>query len=404
MLLRNANIWGREGRWDIRIADTRIAEVGRGLAAAAGDGAVEDGAVEDLDGALVIPGLVDAHCHVDKTLWSGDWVPHTPAPDLVARVTHEEENRHRYGVPSVDNSTALLREMAASGTTRIRTHTDVDPGVGLRGVENVAQAARNLDGRIAVEQVAFPQRGMLRKPGTQELLEEAVRSGAVQAVGGIDPAGLDNDPVRHLDVIFGIAERHGAKLDIHLHDGGSLGAWEFRQIIERTKALGLQGRVTISHAFALSDAVEERRPALVEELVAGLAANGISLTTVAPSRGQLPIKAMRAAGGVVGAGNDGVRDLWSPFGDGRMLDRAMMLAHALGGRLDEDLELALHTATFGGARVLGLGDGEFGVVEGAVADLVALPVRNAAEAVVSRPVPSLVVAGGRVGARHGALV
>jgi len=51
---------------------------------------------------------------------------------------------------------------------------------------------------ITVEQVAFPQSGMLTSPGTAELIEEALNSG-VGTAGGIDPAGVDNDPVRHLD-------------------------------------------------------------------------------------------------------------------------------------------------------------------------------------------------------------
>ena len=124
---------------------------------------------------------------------------------------------------------------------------------------------------MSVQQVAFPQRGILTNPGTDELLDRAL-AGGVGVIGGIDPAGLDHDPVRHLDVVFGLADRHGAGVDIHLHDGGSLGAWELGLIAERTKSLGLAGRVAMSHARAFGGMSERESGALAEMLAhAGVA-------------------------------------------------------------------------------------------------------------------------------------
>jgi cytosine deaminase len=88
--------------------------------------------------------------------------------------------------------------------------------------------------------VALPQSGLVVEPGTRDLLETAVQAGA-EVVGGLDPAGYDGDPVEHLDAVFGIAARHGCKVDIHLHDQGDLGVWEVRLIVERTRALGSPG-------------------------------------------------------------------------------------------------------------------------------------------------------------------
>jgi hypothetical protein len=104
-----------------------------------------------------------------------------------------------------------------------------------------------------VEQVAFPQHGLLINPGTAELLEEALVRG-VEAIGGIDPAGMDGDPVRHLDIVFELAARHGAGVDLHLHDAGSLGVWELELIADRTRDAGLGGRVTVSHAYGFCQA------------------------------------------------------------------------------------------------------------------------------------------------------
>lgn len=377
-------------RVDLQVADGRIAAVGPDLVAPS------DAVVEDLAGAVVVPGLVDAHAHPDKTMWGGPWVPHSAPPGLSGKIHNGRVRRPELGIPSVEHITALLTDMVTLGTTHVRAHVDVDPDVGLGSVEAVRQSVADLDGRITAELVAFPQTGMLISPGTAELMEAALALG-VERVGGIDPAGLDRDPVRHLDVIFAMAERHGAGVDIHLHDGGSLGIFQYELIIERTKALGLAGKVTISHGFALSDADAASRGRLIE----GLAEAGISLTTVAPTK-VLPLKELAAAGVPVGLGNDGIRDLWSPWGTGDMVERAMFQAMNSGFSRDEDIELALDAATYGGARVCGLD--HYGLAVGDRADFVAIPGRNAAEVVALRPTRSLVVKDGRVVARDGRLV
>lgn len=386
-VFRSAVIGGQ--RVDLQVTDGRFAAVGPGLEVPTG------AVVEDLGGAVVVPGLVDAHAHLDKTLWGGPWVPHSAPPGLSGKIHNGRVRRPELGIPSVEYITALLTDMVALGTTHVRSHVDVDPDVGLGSVEAVRQAVAGLDGRITAELVAFPQTGMLINPGTSELMESALALG-VEHVGGIDPAGLDRDPVRHLDLIFAMAERHGAGVDIHLHDGGSLGIFQYELIIERTRVLGLAGKVTISHGFALSDADAATRARLIE----GLAGAGISLTTVAPTK-VLPLKDLVAAGVPVGLGNDGVRDLWSPWGTGDMVERAMFQAKNSGFSHDEDIALALDAATYGGARVCGL-DG-YGLAVGDRADFVAIPGRNVAEVVALRPTRSLVVKAGRVVARDGKL-
>jgi cytosine deaminase len=245
---------------------------------------------------------------------------------------------------------ALLERMVAAGTSQVRSHTDVDPEVGLGGVEAVRAAVGRLEGRIGVEQVAFPQHGILGNPGTAELLEEALRSG-VETIGGIDPAGMDGDPVRHLDVVFDLPARFGSRIDLHLHDAGSLGTWELELIVDRTRDAGLHGRVTISHAYGFRQADRVSQERLAERL----AEAGVTLLTAAVYSFPVPpIKQLRAAGVNVACGHDGICDLWGPYGSGDMLERAMHLAYRSTFRRDEDIELALEAATYGGARALRL--------------------------------------------------
>jgi cytosine deaminase len=393
LVLRGAaDVWGH-GPGDVVVRDGLVASIGPAGAAAAPDAETVDCA-----GHVVLPSLVEGHAHLDKTLLGGPWVPHSAGDALADRIGNDRRRRGPLGLPDPDHVATLLERMVAAGTGHVRSHTDVDPEVGLRGVEAVTEGAARLDGRVEVQQVAFPQHGLLTNPGTAELLDTALAAG-VAAVGGLDPAGGDRDPVGHLDVVFGLAERHGAGVDIHLHDGGTLGIWELELIAERTRVTGLGERVTVSHAYALgqADAATQGR---IAELLAGA---GVTILTAAVYDFPVaPVRVLRAAGVNVATGHDGIRDLWGPYGTGDMLDRAMHLAYRSTFRRDEDIELALEAATHGGARALGLA--AYGLAPGAPADLVVVPAASAAEAVVTRPVRALVLKGGRVVARDGALV
>jgi cytosine/creatinine deaminase len=359
LLLRGGRPWGRDAEADILVRDGVIERIGP---------KIDGGGAQpvDLAGRLVLPGLVDAHCHLDKTLYGRAWVPHSAGDALADRIATDRRRRAELGLPNVDSIVALLEQMVGAGTAYARSHVDVDPEVGLRGVEAVREAVARLDGRITVELVAFPQHGVLTNPGTADLLEEALKNG-VETVGGIDPAGFDRDPVRHLDVVFGLAERYGAGVDIHLHDGG-----------------------------LLDEAHQDR-------LIHQLAEAGVTLVTAAVYSFPVPpIRKLRAAGVNVACGHDGIRDLWGPYGSGDMLDRAMHVAYRSTFRRDEDIELALEAASHGGARALGLP--AYGLTEGAPADLVVVAASTPAEAVVARPPRELVLKAGRVVARAGAVV
>ena len=348
-------------------------------------------ATETLDatGCLVLPGLVEAHCHLDKTLFGRPWVSHLATDDLAARIEHDRGRRTELGIPDADAMRALAEAMAGFGTTTLRTHTDVDPDVGLRGVLAVVALADELRDRVDIQQVAFPQHGLLSLPGTAELLDEAVQAGAT-VVGGLDPAA-EGDAGAYLDVVLGLAARHGARVDLHFHGHGAEGLHELELLVERTVALGLQGRVVASHCYAFGDLDEVAAGRLAEEF----AEAGIGVLTAAPYSFPVPpLRLLAAAGVVTGIGHDGIRDLWGPYGTGDLLERARHVAYRSAFRRDDDIELVLRAATLGGRELLN-GDRR-GVEPGAVADLVVVPATHAAEVVVLVPERRAVVKRGVV--------
>ena len=374
--MQNALVPGSQATVDIVVRAGRIESVGDAPAR-------WDGPSVDASGRLVLPGLVDGHAQVDKTLWGLPWRPHSAGAGLAALI--ENERRGRRELPPVaDRAAALFESYSAHGTTLIRTHADVDLDNGVTAVEGVLEAAARVADRLDVEVVAFPQSGLLIAPGTADLLDAAVGAGAALA-GGIDPAGLDGDAVKHLDTIFAIADRRGCGLDIHLHDRGTLGRWQLGLIVERTRALGLQGKVTVSHAFCLCDG----DPA-VEPLLEQLAEHRIALATVAPGNVEpLPLDRIAELGIGICLGQDGVRDLWSPWGDADMLSRAAQLAWRAGYRRDEEIALCVEIASTRGAAALGVDD--LVVAPGGRGDLVVVDAATPAAAAVIRPPRSLVV-------------
>jgi cytosine deaminase len=352
-------------------------------------------AVIDGQNGIVLPAFVDGHMHLDKTFWGLPWRPHAAGPTVPERIENERRLRRLLHLRPDVQVERLARHAVGRGTLHLRNHTDIDTEIGLRNFEGVMAVRERLHGIVSIQVVAFPQSGLVTRPGTAELLESAVREGA-DLIGGIDPAGLDGNPAAHLDVVFGIAGRHGVGVDIHLHDPGALGVWELRLIAERTRALGLAGKVSISHAFCLGMVEESELGQLLDLLVD----SGISIMTHAPGdRPVPPLARLRAAGVRVFSGSDAIRDAWTPFGDADMLERAMLLSWRNGFRTDELLQLALDTVTHAGAAVLGVAG--YGLGAGCRADFVIVPGETLAELVVARPTRAWVVSGGRVVARDG---
>jgi cytosine deaminase len=391
LLLRNVRPLG-DAAVDLLVQDGRIAALGPALAA------VADCEVEEGGGALLLPGLVEGHTHLDKTLWGLDWYRNEVGPRLVDRIDNERAFRRDSGHDAAVQSRALAKAFLALGTTRLRTHVDIDTEAGLRHLEGVLRTRDAMQDVQQIQIVAFPQSGLLGRPGTAELLDQALARGA-DVLGGLDPCAIDGDPVRSLDLLFEIAQRHGRPLDIHLHEPGAMGAFSLELILDRTAALGLQGRVAISHGFCLGDLPERD----CEALLARMAKLGVALITSAPAaRAVPPLLAWRRAGVTVLGGNDGIRDTWSPYGSPDMLERAMLIGLRYNLRRDDELAVALDCVTEAGAR--GCGFGAYGLAPGCRADLVLVEAQTVAQAVVARPPRRLVVSGGRVVAREGVLL
>lgn len=382
--LRRVRPWGGDPV-DIAMADGVITAITPAGTAPIG--------VREFDGRglLALPGLVNAHAHLDKSWWGLPWQSYGGEGSTEGRIRHERAERDRLGIPSLERSAYVLRELVRHGTTAIRTHVDVDAELGLRGIDAVDEAAAAYQGALDVRIVAFPQDGILRRPGVLDLLREAATRPSVEWIGGLDPATIDRDPVGQIDAIAELAADTGAGIDIHLHDPAELGAFQIELLVDRAARLGLAGRVNVAHGFA----VAQLDPARRRDLLAAMAEVGVTMTTVAPLRvPQLPLAELDAAGVRFAFGTDGIRDLWSPYGTGDTLGIAWQYARAAGLARDEDLLRVMRLATSAGAWAVGREVHD--LVEGARADIVLVEAENPLDALVRVPERMLVVAGGSV--------
>ncbi|WP_241979958.1 amidohydrolase family protein [Cryobacterium sp. TMT4-31] len=340
-LITDARPWGGAAA-DIRLIDGVIAEVlTPGTAPQAGETLIEG------RGRILLPSFADVHVHLDSTRLGLPFRAHTGAPGVWGMMLNDRANWRGAEVPIAERTTETLGRMVAHGTTSVRSYAQVDVDAGLERLQGVLAAKEAHQDRAKVEVIAFPQAGLLREEGSFELLEEAMRQGA-DVVGGIDPCLLDRDPTKHLDLVFGLAERFDAPIDIHLHEPDQLAKFSAELIVERTRAHGMTGRVTISHGYGLGQLPQAQLVPLLEQFTE----LDIAWATIAPAT-PLPTLLLAEHGIRLGLGEDGQRDYWSPYGNADMLDRTWQMAFTNNFRRDEDIEHCVAVATVGGRSVLG---------------------------------------------------
>lgn len=369
---------------DIGIAEGRIAAIAPGLAA--------DAPVYDADGRLACAGLIETHIHLDKARLL----------DVIPPERGRTINPVPYVTPFKPAMTAesvraraekALVECLVHGTTRMRTHVEVDPAIGMRGFEAVQSLAHDYAWAIDIALCVFPQEGLTNRPGTDELLVEALRRGA-RAIGGAPR--YDTDAPAQIRRIFALAREFDVPVDLHLDVGNTPDHLDARQVCELTKAYGLGGRVAVGHMTKLA----ALPPARLAEVARMLADAGVAVTVVPATdlylmgrhtdhnvpRGVADVHALLAQGVNCSISSNNILNPATPFGDCSLLRMANLQANVLQVGAPEDLRACFDMLTDRSARLLNLKD--YGIAVGNPADIVILdaPSPEAAVAEIRRPI------------------
>jgi cytosine/adenosine deaminase-related metal-dependent hydrolase len=116
----------------------------------------------DIGGDLVLPGLVDGHMHLDKTLTGLPWMGHAAGPTRMSRIETDKTILPHLPLSTEERAGNLTRECVARGTSHMRTHVDIDLESGLAKLEGLLAARERYRDRATVQIVAFPQSGAMR--------------------------------------------------------------------------------------------------------------------------------------------------------------------------------------------------------------------------------------------------
>ncbi|MBD7984168.1 amidohydrolase family protein [Sporosarcina sp. Sa2YVA2] len=300
---------------DILIRNGKVEELGSSLDVHADE-------IIEGNGDLLMPSLREMHIHVDKTYFSGPWKACVPITKGILTRIEEEETLLPEQLPfALQRAENTIEWLLSQGHTHIRSHCNVDPQIGTKHIEITLEAFKKFEGMLTYDIVAFPQHGLLRS-NVQALLREAMRKGAT-LVGGVDPSTIDRDIERSLNLTMDIAVEANAGLDLHLHNGDSLGAFEFTKFAELVKQGNKIGQATISHAIALGDL----KGAALDEMIGILREAKIDVTSTVPTnRPTIPVQYLYDNGIHVSLGHDSLTDHWSPFGTGDTIEKLCILA------------------------------------------------------------------------------
>lgn len=278
--------------------------------------------VVDAKGYLALPSLIDNHIHLDKGHYGGKWHAVVPMNSVAERIVEEQGFLRDFLADTPQKAQALIDLITGNGATFLRVQTNVDPVIGLDNVAVIKEVLEKNKHKIDYEIAVFPQHGTMITE-EQGLLSKALEDDAVTILGGLDPATIDGDIEKSLKITFDLAVKYKKEIDIHLHDGGSLGIYEINRIIDYTLASRLQGKVQISHALALGDI----SGAELENIAKRLKEADIAINTTVPiGMKALSIPVLRDHGIRVNVINDNINDHWSPFGTGDLIERASRAA------------------------------------------------------------------------------
>ena len=396
LVIRKGRLRGRKSLWNIGIKDGRILSITKDDLS--GKEIIEAG------GNLVTPGLIDPHIHLDKVNIV-DVVRPNESGTLSEAIEIIWEKKAAYTLEDiVARAGDVIERALINGTTKMRTHVDVDTIGGLKPLEGVVAAREKYKNIMDIQIVAFPQEGIIKNPGCQELLIKAMETGA-DIVGGM-PANEDNpdDSKRHVEICFDIAQKFNADVDMHVDETDDPFYRTLEMLADETIKRGWEGRVTAGHTCALAayddhyaqyviEKVKRANIHMITNPVTNLMLQGRN-DKQPIRRGITRVKELLEAGVNVSFGQDCIKDTFYPFGSADMLQVALVTAHAAQMSLPEEIEKVYDMITYDAAKILGLKD--YGINEGDIGDLVVLDCDNIKDAIRLQPARLFVIKNGRV--------
>jgi len=356
---------------------------------------------EELDagGNLVTESFVNTHLHLCKvyTLMmmdeaalkdyhGADMGKAMTAIELAAKI--KEQYDEKWIIKNVRKAAALAGRY---GCTHIRAFADVDSKGKLEGLKALIRAREEFKGIVDIQVVAFAQDGLVREPGAEDLMRQAMDMGA-DVVGGIPWIEYtDADIAEHVRICFQLAKEYDKPVSMLVDDAGDNGLRSLEVMALETIRTGWQGRSLAHHARAMAMYPKpylQKLAAILKKADMGIVSD--------PHTGPLHarVRELLEEGVLVCLGQDDISDAYYPYGRNNMLEVAFLNSHLLWFTTREDMETLYTMITTNPARAIGLMD--FEIKEGAVANLVVLDQPNVLEALRFHEKPQYVISHGKL--------
>jgi cytosine deaminase len=397
LIVRQARRRGDAAPCDIGIAGGAIVAVEPGLAGRAARAI-------DAGGRLVTPPLVNPHVHLDKARL-GEVMRPNVSQTLPEAIEITWDFKRAYTEADIVERAGSVIEMGVrEGALAVRAFADVDTVGRLMPVRGLLAARARYRHLVTMQVVAFPQEGILRDPGTEALLREAMALGA-DVVGGLPWYEMtDEDARRHVDIVFDIARERDADIHMLVDDTDDANSRSLEYLAVKTRREGYAGRVSASHCGALAaynPTYAAKVIGLVREAGITIVSNPhISLVLAGRRdaepvrRGITRVRELVRAGVNVASGQDDVDDPYYPFGRASQLEVALFMAHAAHLTYPDELETVFDMVTVNAARALRLP--RYGLAPGDAGDLLVWNARTVKEALSRQRPPLHVVRAGAV--------
>lgn len=393
IIIRQAKLPGYETLQDVAIEGGVIREIAPKIEA-------EAARVIEAGGKVLIPGLIDSHIHLDKA-YIMDRLPNKSGTLMEAIKVTAKLKPTFTKEDVVERATRALFSLVTHGTTHIRTHAEFDPAQGFTGFETVMELKEKYRDLMDIQVVAFPQEGIFKCPGVEEMMTQAMDMGA-DVVGGIPYNDTPAD--EHIDLVFRLANKYGKPIDFHQDFKDDADNITIEYICDKTIAEGMQGKVSVGHLTALAALPPEKLEPIMRKMadaqisVMCLPATDLHLgarnDTYNVRRTVTPVRKLRDAGVNMCFATNNIRNAYTPYGTGDLLHIAMLgipVCH-LGGA--EDQPTVLPMLTTNPAKALGLSD--YGLEVGKKADMVLLDSDSVATCVIDIPERLFVIKNGKI--------
>ena len=391
VLIKNARTRTSNGELlQIAIKDGKIQKI-----AAQVDGEARQ--VVDAGGRLVTESFVNGHLHLCKVYtlmmmddealgaYTGESMGGAmTAIELAARV--KEKYDESWIIENVRKAVDLAVRF---GNTHIRAFADTDTKARLEGVKALIRAREEYKDRVEIQVVAFPQDGVVRDPGAEVYIEEALKLGA-DVVGGIPWIEYtDADAQEHIDRMFALAKKYNKDVSMLIDDAGDPTLRTLEMLAVKTIKEGWEGRVTAQHSRAMAlypEPYYRKIEALLKRAKIGVVSD--------PQTGPLyaRVKSLYKAGVRIALGQDDIADAYYPFGRNNMLEVAFLAAHLMWMTSREEMEVLYDLITTNAAEALNIQN--YGLKEGCNADLVILDAGSVWEAIWNHEAPLYVFKNG----------